>query len=51
MLLLVLLLFIVNKNVVMNVVILNIELESKDITHVKLPKNNLNKFVPVENIL
>jgi hypothetical protein len=42
---------IVNKNVVINVVMLKMEFESKDNTQVKLPKNSLNKFVPVEKTL
>jgi hypothetical protein len=42
---------IVNKNVVINVVMLKIEFESRDNTQVKLPKKSLNKFVPVENTL
>lgn len=41
--------FVVSINTVINVVKLNNELDNKVNIHVRLPKNNLNIFVPVLN--
>lgn len=39
----------VNMKVVMKVVRLNIEFDILDSIHVRLPKNNLNMLLPVDN--